>query len=129
VQDEGTGLISRGRYLNWSSDSGYWLDTAARDTHGRALRPYRTAAADGLRDGTFVRLASCGRLDDGSAVPASVCRKLSAPRWQILDAFTPGLGGSRHLDLYVGEETGPTFTSSPAYATLEGADVRVGAGT
>ena len=33
-----------------------------------------------------------------------------AANWTITDEFTPGLGGSRHVDLYIGEETGPGFT-------------------
>ncbi|GAA1696886.1 hypothetical protein [Fodinicola feengrottensis] len=132
VQDEGAGRITTGphagRYLNWSSGSGYWLDTAARDTHGRPLRPFVTAAADGFPDGTPIRLAGCGRQEDGTTVPATICRRLSLARWKILDAFTPGLGGKRHVDLYLGEETGPDFTSAPIYTTLVDADVRTGAG-
>lgn len=126
VQDEGAGRIGEGRYLNWSSDTGYWLDSAPRDTKGRPLEPFVSAAADGLADGTHVRLAGCGRLDDGTAVPAAVCHRLSTPDWQIRDAFTPGLGGRNHLDLYIGQETGPGFTEQPEYVTLIGAVVTVG---
>lgn len=130
VHDEGTGLItdgdSAGRYLNWSSDTGYWLDSAPRDTLGRPLLPFRSAAADGLADGTPVRLLRCGRQDDRSAVPVDVCTALSRPQWQIRDAFTPGLGGDHHIDLYLGRETGPDFTDGPMYITLVGAVLRIG---
>lgn len=127
VRDEGAGRTRAGRYLNWAEGTGFWLDSAARDTKGRPLRPFRSAAADGLADGTRVRLVGCGRLQNGSPVPVAVCRRLSQPRWEIRDAFTSGLGGPRHIDLYIGEETGPDFTSQPIFTTLRGADVRVGA--
>jgi hypothetical protein len=122
VKSEGAGKITTGRYLNWSSDTGYWLDTAARDTDGRALRPFVSAAADRdvLRAGTTFRILHCGR-----DVAAPVCQKLMAARWTITDEFTPGLGGPRHVDLYIGEETGPGFTDSDWYTTLEGATLAV----
>ncbi|HEX6869887.1 MAG TPA: hypothetical protein VF163_02210, partial [Micromonosporaceae bacterium] len=45
VKDEGTGRITSGpqagRYLNWSYDTGYWLDDAPRDSAGRELIPFR----------------------------------------------------------------------------------------
>src|SRR5690348_7211888 len=45
VHDEGTGRIAAGRYLNWSVDVGYWLDSAPRDSAGGVLEPWRSAAA------------------------------------------------------------------------------------
>jgi hypothetical protein len=122
VKSEGAGKIAAGKYLNWSSDTGYWLDTAARDTDGRALRPFVSAAADRdvLRAGTTFTILHCGR-----DVTASVCQKLMAARWAITDEFTPGLGGRRHIDLYIGEETGPDFTESDWYTTLEGATIAI----
>jgi len=44
----------------------------------------------------------------------------------VRDEFTPGLGGPRHVDLYIGEETGPGFTGGPWYTTLQGATLTVG---
>ncbi|KAA2258900.1 hypothetical protein F0L68_23755 [Solihabitans fulvus] len=125
VVDEGAGRTTAGQYLNWSDDTGFWLDTAPRDANGRPLAPFRSAAADGLADGTWVTLVDCGLQDDGTEVPAEVCQQLRAPTWQIRDAFTPGLGGDKHIDLYLGEETGPDFIDSPLYTTLVGAVVRV----
>ena len=123
VKDEGAGKIAAGRYLNWSSDTGYWLDTAARDTDGRALRPFVSAAADRdvLKAGTTFTILHCG-----PEVAAAVCRRLTAAHWTITDEFTPGLGGARHVDLYIGEETGPDFTDSDWYTTLEGATLAIG---
>jgi hypothetical protein len=126
VRDEGTGRITRGphagRYLNWSQDVGYWLDDAPRDAHGRPLEPFRSAAADGLADGAEVRLVDCGQLDSGEPVPAQVCDRLRSGRWAVRDRFTPGLGGEQHIDLYIGEETGPDFTESgELYVTLRDA--------
>jgi hypothetical protein len=128
VKDEGTGRTADGRYLNWSHDVGYWLDTAARDTAGEPLRPFVSAAADPevLPRGATFRMATCGHADDGSAPPATVCAALRRARWTVTDEFTPGLGGNRHLDLYLGEETGPDFTSSPWYLSLAGASLRLG---
>ena len=128
VQDEGTGLMKDGRYLNWSEDVGYWLDVAPRDSHGNALRPFESAAADAdvLAAGTRFTIADCGTAEDGGAIPEDVCRRLRESHWEITDEFTTGLGGSRHVDVYLGEETGPGFTDSPWYTTLVNADLRIG---
>jgi hypothetical protein len=123
VHDEGTGRTAAGRYLNWSYDVGYWLDDAPRDSGGRTLRPFESAAADPsvLAAGTRFVVTDCGK----PAEPAAVCAKLKAATWVVTDEFTPGLGGARHLDLYIGEETGRGFTDSEWYATLEGASLRI----
>ncbi|GAA3921102.1 hypothetical protein Aau02nite_35030 [Amorphoplanes auranticolor] len=128
VKDEGTGRTAAGTYLNWSYDIGYWLDTAARDAAGAPLRPFVSAAADPgvLPRGATFRIAGCGRTDDGAAADGTVCAALRRARWTVTDEFTPGLGGSRHVDLYIGEETGPGFTDSPWYLTLTGASLRLG---
>jgi hypothetical protein len=101
VRDEGTGVTLDGRYLNWSVDTGYWLDTATRDTAGRPLEAFVSAAADPdvLAAGTRFRIEGCGRQDDDSEVPALVCARLRAARWTITDEFTPGLvGATVHID-------------------------------
>jgi hypothetical protein len=128
VREEGTGRTAAGAYLNWSYDVGFWLDTRPRDTAGRALRPFVSAAADPgvLARGTRFRIADCGRADDGSRPSATVCAALRDARWTVTDEFTPGLGGSKHIDAYIGEETGPGFTSSQWYLTLRGAVLRRG---
>jgi len=128
VREEGTGRTAAGGYLNWSYDVGFWLDTRPRDTAGRALRPFVSAAADPgvLARGTRFRIADCGRADDGSRPSAPVCAALRDARWTVTDEFTPGLGGSKHIDAYIGEETGPDFTSSAWYLTLRGATLRRG---
>ncbi len=120
VRDEGTGRTSAGRYLNWSYDTGFWLDDAPRDTAGRPLRPWQSAAADPevLRQGTRFTIVDCGRDDDGGRIDATVCGRMRAARWQITDEFTPGLGGSRHLDVYIGEATQRNFTQTAWYTTL-----------
>ena len=127
VKTEGTGVTTDGKYLNWSYDTGFWLDTAPRDTDGEPLRPYVSAAADPdvLKRGTRFRFTSCGRQDDGSPVPAAVCTAFQRPEWRIDDEFTPGLGGPRHIDLYIGPETGPEFTSSDSYVTLKDATLQL----
>jgi len=126
VRAEGSGRVTSGshagKYLNWSYDIGFWLDEAPRDAHGRSLQPFRSAAADQLPDGTNLRLVECGRLDSGDPVPDGVCAALRAGQWEILDRFTPGYGGQRHIDLYIGEETEKGFTvSNPLYTSLENA--------
>jgi hypothetical protein len=128
VQAEGTGVTADGRYLNWSYNVGYWIDTATRDSAGNPLVPYVTAAADPgvLASGTRFMIEDCGAQDDGSPPPALVCARYRAARWKITDEFTPGLGGEQHLDVYVGEETGPDFTDSEWYVTLTGATVHIG---
>lgn len=125
VKDEGTGRTSSGRYLNWSHDKGYWLDTAPRDAFGKPLKPFVSAAADGLRTGSRIKLVSCGQTPDGANVDSVVCQKLASSAWEITDEFTPGLGGDRHIDLYLGEETGPRFTESPWYTTLSQAVLEI----
>ncbi|MEV6929883.1 hypothetical protein AB0M46_36105 [Dactylosporangium sp. NPDC051485] len=119
VKDEGTGRTADGRYLNWSYDTGYWMDTAPRDTAGRPLQPWSSAAADSgvLKAGSRFTIMRCGTAE----VTARVCARLKAPTWTIVDEFTPGLGGGKHVDVYIGEETEPDFTGSDMYTTLEGA--------
>lgn len=123
VKDEGTGRTTDGRYLNWSFDTGYWLDDAPRDTRGRPLRPFESAAADPdtMTAGTAFTITDCGHVEEGGPPPEPVCGRLRAARWRITDEFTPGLGGPRHLDLYIGEETGPGFTETDWFITLTGA--------
>jgi hypothetical protein len=131
VEGEGTGRITggphAGEYLNWSYDVGFWLDTAPRDSYGDVLEPFSSAAADGdvLARGTRFRVAECGRTDDGSEPPGETCERLRDAPWAIVDEFTPGLGGDHHVDLYVGEETGPDFTEGDLYITLVDADLSV----
>ncbi|WP_212846924.1 hypothetical protein [Actinoplanes ianthinogenes] len=127
VTDEGTGRTTAGQYLNWSYDVGFWLDSAPRDTDGDRLTPFVSAAADPsvLPHGTRFRIAACGTQDDGSAPPATICATLRDAAWLITDEFTPGLGGSHHIDAYIGPETGPGFTDSPWYLTLTGAGITV----
>lgn len=124
VADEGTGRITSGeyvgRYLNWSYDVGYWLDTEPRNSFGDPLRPFISAAADPevLGAGTLLRITECG---DAPDVEAAVCEKLRESRWVIEDEFTPGLGGRRHIDVYLGEEDRVDFTQGAWYTTLENA--------
>lgn len=126
VENEGTGRITSGEhageYLNWSYDTGYWLDTEPRNSHGDPLRPFVSAAADPdvLAEGTSLRITDCGDAED---VTAEVCDRLQTAEWTIEDEFTPGLGGDHHIDLYLGEETGPDFTDSPWYTTLTNARI------
>lgn len=131
VEGEGTGRITTGphagEYLNWSYDVGFWLDTAPRDSYGGVLEPFSSAAADGdvLARGTRFRVAGCGRADDGSEPSEDTCERVRDADWTIVDEFTPGLGGDHHVDLYVGEETGPGFTEGDLYITLVGAELSV----
>jgi hypothetical protein len=132
VKDEGTGRITRGphrgMYLSWSYDTGFWLDSEPVDTDGRRLRPYVTAAADGdaLPKQTRFQIVDCGReQEDGSAIDARVCARLKSSTWVVLDAFTPGLGGRRHIDLYIGEEDRARFPdTSPSSITTSGSVIR-----
>jgi hypothetical protein len=125
TKTEGTGRITSGvnagKYLNWSVDVGYWLDTIPSDGYGTALVPFRTAAADdiALTRGTQFKLLAPLIQDDGSALDSVSANKLLAAQWLINDQFTPGLGGALHLDLYIGEENMVNFTNkSPMYLTL-----------
>jgi hypothetical protein len=130
VQAEGTGRTRTSAYLNWSYDTGFWHDDAPRDAYGNALRPFESAAADPsvLAAGTRFAIVDCGREPDGTPVDPAVSARLREARWTVTDQFTPGFGGPRHLDLYLGEETGPRFTQSPWYCTLSGATIRIGPG-
>jgi hypothetical protein len=120
VRTEGAGRTATGRYLNWSHDIGFWLDDAPRDAHGRRLRPFESAAADPdvLPAGTRFTIVDCGTNDGDTSVDPTVCTRLRQAQWTVTDEFTPGLGGPRHVDVYIGEETGPGMTNSPWYCTL-----------
>jgi hypothetical protein len=125
TKTEGTGRITSGanagKYLNWSSNVGYWLDTIPSDGYGTALVPFRTAAADdiALTRGTKFALVAPLIQDDGTPLDSTSANKLLSAQWLINDQFTPGLGGALHLDLYIGEEDRVNFTNqSPMYLTL-----------
>jgi hypothetical protein len=128
VREEGTGRITSGehagRFLNWSAGEGYWLDDAPRDAAGRPLERLRSAAADGVAQDTAVRTLDCGRGWDGGAPDPEVCALLTGGGWEIRDEFGPGVGGPFHIDLDIGEEDRPSFTTSPVYTTFEGATLR-----
>ncbi|MBB2947534.1 putative small lipoprotein YifL [Actinoplanes lutulentus] len=128
VEDEGTGQTTSGQYLNWSYDIGYWLDSTPRTSDGGALTPFVSSAADPsvLPQGTAFTITGCGAQDDGSAPDADVCATLQDAAWRISDEFTPGLGGAKHIDAYIGPETGPDFTDSAWYITLTGATITTG---
>lgn len=129
TKDEGTGRITSGanagKYLNWSSDVGYWLDTIASNGYGGALVPFQTAAADSnvLPQGAWFRLVAPLKLEDGSALDTASANRLLSAQWYVQDQFTPGLGGANHLDLYLGEEDRVNFTSSSLYTTLAGVKI------
>ncbi|MEV6301963.1 hypothetical protein AB0M02_21295 [Actinoplanes sp. NPDC051861] len=127
VEEEGTGLTASGKYLNWSYDIGFWLDSAPRSSDGNVLTPFVSAAADPavLPQGTRFTVTACGHQDDGSSPAAEVCRALRDADWRITDEFTPGLGGPKHIDAYIGPETGPGFTDSAWYITLTGARLSI----
>jgi hypothetical protein len=60
----------------------------------------------------------CGTLVTGAPVPGHLCRRVRQGSWQIRDEFTPGYGGKNHIDLYIGEESAPSFTESELYISL-----------
>lgn len=127
VKQEGTGRITSGRYtgayLNWSYDVGFWIDSVAADTHGNKLTPYVSAAADAsvLKQSTQFAITSCGTTN----ISAAVCNKFKSSHFIIRDEFTPGLGGKKHLDIYIGEEDQPNFEDSQTYTDLTNATIRV----
>lgn len=127
VQIEGSGRITagpqRGRYLNWSHSVGWWLDETTRDSAGKPLRPFGTAAADRdvLARGHRFVITDCGKGDDGRKIDGKVCSRLRSAEWTVTDLFRPGYGGEHHADLYIGEETGPNFSKSPWYTELSAA--------
>ena len=131
VKEEGAGRIDAGphagEYLNWAYDVGYWLDSAPRDSQGDPLEPFVSAAADAdvLSRGDQVRIEDCGTDEEGDPIDPEACATLSEAAWVVTDEFTPGFGGERHMDVYIGEETGPDFTDSPLYTTLNNATLTI----
>jgi len=116
VKKEGTGKIAAGSYLNWSIDTGYWLDSAPRDARGGVLIPFQSAAADPrIAFGTAFHVLSCGGdTVAGTPVSAQVCARYQAPTWVVSDRFTEGAVGN-HVDLYIGEQDSAGFTGRDAY--------------
>jgi hypothetical protein len=129
VKNEGTGRITSGanagKYLNWSYDTGYWLDTAPRGSYGNVLVPWQSSAADGVPRGTSFKVLNCGN-EGTQPTNAQICAQWKAANWVMDDEFTPGLGGVRHVDLYIGEEDIPNFTrDSPKYTTATQATLSI----
>ena len=137
VKNEGTGRITSqpnaGKYLNWSFDTGFWLDTAPRDSYGGVLVPYQSCAsgdqgsAQGLKRGMKIEIITCGfDSESGDEPDPGACQRMMQAGWVVQDQFTPGLGGKNHIDLYIGEEDIPNFeNNSPRYVDLSGAVIEV----
>jgi hypothetical protein len=127
VQTEGSGRLTegpeRGRYLNWSHSVGFWLDDTTRDSRGRPLRAWASAAADRsvLARGRRFAIVDCGKDGNGRAIEDEVCTAFRKARWTVTDLFRPGYGGEDHADVYIGEEKGSRLAGSPFYTTLRGA--------
>ncbi|WP_067638767.1 hypothetical protein [Actinomadura latina] len=127
VQMEGSGRITagpqRGRYLNWSHSVGFWLDDTTRDSQGRPLKPWTSAAADTsvLARGQRFAIVGCGKDGTGRRIGREVCEAFRKARWTVTDLFRPGYGGENHADVYIGEEKGARLSESPFYTTLNGA--------
>nr|WP_255205451.1 hypothetical protein [Actinomadura sp. BRA 177] len=127
VQMEGSGRITegpqRGRYLNWSHSVGFWLDDTTRDSRGRPLKPWTSAAADKsvLARGQRFAIVGCGKDGSDRPIEGKVCEAFQNARWTVTDLFRPGYGGENHADVYIGEEKGSRLSESPFYTTLNGA--------
>ncbi|WP_338072614.1 hypothetical protein, partial [Actinomadura geliboluensis] len=124
VQMEGSGRITagpqRGRYLNWSHSVGFWLDDTTRDSQGRPLKAWASAAADKsvLARGQRFAIVGCGEDAHGRPIEGPVCEAFREARWTVTDLFRPGYGGENHADVYIGEEKGSRLSESPFYTTL-----------
>jgi hypothetical protein len=120
VKAEGYGRITSGknagRYLAWDPQGGFSLETSASDASGASLRPFVSAAADdSIPIGTHFTVQSCGTDATTHQPPNPAgCAKLTGASWVVGDNTTQPLG-SHMLQLYVGEETQPNFTTTVAY--------------
>ncbi|GAC1391484.1 MAG: hypothetical protein NVSMB46_04150 [Candidatus Saccharimonadales bacterium] len=129
VKNEGAGRITSGqytgKYLNWSYDIGYWLDKVPANSNGDELIAYESAAADSaaLARNTTFQILDCG--PDESAFSANVCHKIMHARWSITDQFTPGFGGPKHVDLYIGEENQIAFENSDNYLDIKNVELSI----
>lgn len=131
VAEEGTGRITSGshagQYLNWSNDTGYWLDSAPRDARGIPLQAFVSAAADpSIAYLTSFTVVDCGAdAGTGDPISAATCLHLRTPVWSVRDRFTAGAVG-KHVDLYIGEEDQANFaTASPRVIDVAGATINM----
>ena len=130
VQMQGSGRITSGpyagNYLCGSFSDNFWIHPFPPDAYGSAARAFVTAAADDnvLAPGTRFRLVA-PLAEAGGPIPDSTANKLLSSTWTVSDHFQAGYGGSLHIDLYVGEQTTPSFTSSPYYLLLENVAIEV----
>lgn len=130
VKIEGSGLISagpqEGRFLNWSPDTGFWVDTTGVDAAGNRLRPFVSAAADSTvlpRNITF-QLVNCGSMSE--LMNQAACRMLRGSLWRVTDQFAPGYGGVKHVDLYIGQEARSDFeNTSDLYVDLHNVEMKI----
>ncbi len=93
-----------GKYINWSIETGFWVDTVPRDAQGQPLRSYVSAAADSsIPFGTSFKILDCGvEAGRGMRLDERICRRLSSATWEVSDRFSEGRVGKR-LSLFVGE--------------------------
>ncbi|TMD94447.1 MAG: hypothetical protein E6I76_12230 [Chloroflexi bacterium] len=120
VKAEGYGRITSGknagRYLAWDPQGGFSLETSAADAGGNALKPFVSAAADdSIPIGAHFTVQGCGTDATTHRPPdAAGCARLTGASWVVGDNTTQPWG-SHALNLYVGEETQPDFTTTVAY--------------
>ena len=135
VQQEGAGEITDGQdastpYLNWTYDGNgyYWLDTAPRSASGAPLVPWQSsAAASNYPFGTQWSVTSCGTNDDGTPVDPTMCQKVKASTWEVVDRFEAGISTNQHADLYVGLEDRANYeNTAPQYFDWIGAATTLG---
>jgi hypothetical protein len=136
VEFEGSGYLDTGRYagsyLNWSHNTGFWIDELPRDSDGAPLVPFATAAAypGVLPRDTVFHVVDCGQGEDGNPVPTTTCQRLQGPEWTVSDEPNPGFGeDERRVALYVGNETAASTDDETPVVKLLGAELATSDGS
>ena len=123
VRLEGVGKISNGphagRYLQRGGENGFYIVDSPLDARGGALVAFKSAAmTESTNFGTKIKIVSCG------GAPAIVCNKIKSAEWEVVDRFGYD-AGSRHIDLYIGEENSENFLASELVFEAKNAEVTI----
>ncbi|MFB8201800.1 hypothetical protein [Kitasatospora purpeofusca] len=121
---EGFGKTVHGDYLGWDfTQHCYFVtDRAPVGSHENPLVPWQSVAANQLSPGTRLRILDCGQ-----GLSPDTCARVKSANWHVDDLCSIGCDDAKHLDLYIGEQTGADIDDQDSYFVTTNAVVQADA--
>ncbi|MFG2623252.1 hypothetical protein ACGFXC_37165 [Streptomyces sp. NPDC048507] len=121
VDLEGFGKTVRGDYLGRDFDRRCYFTTRTppQGSHDNTLVPWQSVAANHLPPGTSIHVTDCG-----PGLSTDICARVKAAHWRVDDLCSIGCDDTKHLDLYIGEQTRADIEDEDFYFVTKGATIR-----